>query len=63
MFFKQLVRLPYLYHSEELAIFIRHEPKTQNSDLVKVLSYMPKLNYQKYESIVKKYCQVEGEVN
>lgn len=45
MFFKQLVRFPYLYNSEELKIFIRHEQKSPNSDIVKQLSYMPKMNY------------------
>mmetsp|Transcript_1929 Transcript_1929/g.2762 ORF Transcript_1929/g.2762 Transcript_1929/m.2762 type:complete len:184 (+) Transcript_1929:1043-1594(+) len=58
MFFKQLVRCPYLYESEELSLFIR--PQT---DVEKALTYLPKLNNQKLLEKISPFYSVMGEID
>jgi len=57
MFFKQLVRCPYLYESEELKLFIR--PQT---DVEKALTYLPKLNNQKLLEKISPFYSVMGDI-
>lgn len=50
-FFKQLVRCPYLYESEELQQFLR---PTQDN-LIKALTFMPKPSFTKQLDVITKY--------
>lgn len=43
MFFKSLVRCPYLFESEELSVFIR----PQKGNIIKALTFMPNPSFQK----------------
>lgn len=55
MFFKQLVRCPYLFESEELGLFIR--PK---SDVFKNLTLLPKLSNQKFLEKITPFYSMMG---
>ena len=61
MFFKQMVRIPYLLESEELNNFIR-----PSNDVSKALTFMPKMSNQKLLERLTEYYTVEypkGELN
>lgn len=58
MFFKQLVRCPYLYESDELKIFIR-----PHMDVERALTFLPKLSNQKYMEKITPFYSILGEVD
>jgi hypothetical protein len=58
MFIKQLVRCPYLYHSDEFKIFVR--PTT---DVIKGLSLLPKLNNQRILERTTRYYSILGDLD
>lgn len=57
MFFKQLVRCPYLFESEELALFIR-----PHMNVERALTFLPKLNAVKLLEKVTPYYSIMGEI-
>ena len=58
MFFKQLVRCPYLYHSEEFKLFTRPA-----ADVEKALTFLPKLNNQRYLERIAPFYTVVGDLD
>jgi hypothetical protein len=50
MFFKQLVRCPYIYESEELNLFIRPP-----NDPTKALTLLPRISYEKQLNRIQQY--------
>jgi hypothetical protein len=59
MFFKQLVRCPYLLASEEFSIFIRPASR----DLERTLTYMPKLSAKKLLDKISPCYSINGAVD
>ena len=59
MFFKQLVRCPYLYESEEFQLFIR----PQTLDLERALTYLPKMSVQKVLEKVLPFYSIMGDID
>ena len=58
MFFKQLVRCPYLYESDELKLFIR-----PHMDVERALTFLPKLNNQKYLEKITPFYSMLGDIS
>lgn len=58
LFFKQLVRCPYLYESEELKLFIR-----PHIDIEKALTLLPKLSSEQLLERTTRYYSFMGEIN
>lgn len=58
MFYKQMVRCPYLLESEELQIFIR-----PHMDVERALTYLPKLNPHKFLEKITPYYSMMGEID
>jgi len=58
MFFKQLVRCPYLIDSDELQLFLR--PK--NKEVERELTYLPKLSIQKILEKLIPFYSIMGDV-
>ena len=58
MFFKQMVRCPYLYESEELKMFLR-----PSMDVERALTYLPKLNNQKLLEKVTPFYSIMGDID
>jgi len=56
MFFKQLVRCPYLLNSEELHLFVR----PSFGDVTRSLTLLPKLNNQKFLERTIQFYSVMG---
>ena len=59
MFYKQLVRCPYLFESEELQLFVR----PVNTDVVRSLTYLPKLSPMKLLDKIMPFYSIMGEIN
>lgn len=57
MFFKQLVRCPYLLESDELQLFIRPQAQVERA-----LTYLPKMSIQKTLEKLMPYYSIMGEV-
>jgi hypothetical protein len=57
MFFKQLVRCPYLLESEELQLFIR-----PHMDVERALTYLPKLSVNKMLERITPYYSIMGDI-
>ena len=57
MFFKQLIRCPYLFESEELKLFIR-----PSQDVERALTFLPKLSYQKYIEKITPFYSIMGDI-
>ena len=57
MFFKQLVRCPYLYESDELKLFIR-----PHMDVERALTFLPKLSNQKYLEKITPFYSMMGDI-
>jgi len=58
MFFKQMVRCPYLYESEELKIFIR-----PHMDVERALTFLPKLSNQKFLERITPFYSIMGNID
>ena len=58
MFFKQLVRCPYLYDSEEFNLFVR-----PHMDVERALTYLPKLSTTKLLERINPYYSMMGEID
>jgi PX domain len=58
LFFKQVVRCPYLYESEEFRLFIR-----PTVSLEKSLTLLPKLNFEENLARITRYFSISGSVS
>ena len=58
MFFKQLVRCPYLQESEELKLFVRPQQQVHRS-----LTFIPKMSNQKLLEKLTPYYSIMGEID
>jgi len=58
MFFKQLVRCPYLFESEEFKLFVRPP-----YDVEKGLTYLPKLSNQRFLEKISRFYSILGDID
>ena len=58
MFFKQMVRCPYLYHSDELKLFVRPQ-----QDVERALTLLPKLNNQRLFEKISPFYSIMGDID